>query len=109
LGQCRNAGQADKKQKRHNETAQFHFGPHFRQRYAFPIAPKEDALIASAKFVSEYAMLAAERTYGDAACPEADISGEQKSNPPLWRQQCRKTRKRAQWHPVRKSGILMLY
>jgi hypothetical protein len=32
----------------------------------------EDALIAAAKFVSEYAMPAAERTYGDAACPEAD-------------------------------------
>ena len=32
----------------------------------------EDALIAAAKFVSEYAMPAAERTYGDAACPQAD-------------------------------------
>jgi hypothetical protein len=32
----------------------------------------EDALIAAAKFVSEYAMPAAERTYGDAACLEAD-------------------------------------
>ena len=32
----------------------------------------EDALIAAARFVSEYVMPAAERISGDAACPEAD-------------------------------------
>jgi len=36
--------------------------------------PKEGTLLAAAKFVAEYAMPMAERTYGDAACTELDRS-----------------------------------
>jgi hypothetical protein len=37
-----------------------------------PDVIKEDTLLAAAKFVSEYAMPMAERTYGDAACTDLD-------------------------------------
>jgi hypothetical protein len=39
---------------------------------ASPDVIKEDTLLAAAKFVSEYAMPMAERTYGDAACTKLD-------------------------------------
>jgi hypothetical protein len=39
-----------------------------------PETIKEDAVSAAARFVSEYAMPMAERTYSDAACPETDAN-----------------------------------